>query len=119
MQSSEELNRLIQRILQFRDARDLAQFHTLKNLAAALSVECGELLELTQWRDATELDEAIAAGSMKSELNDEIADVFIYLLLICEKAKIDPIQAASEKIAVNEKRYPPSEFRGSSRKYSA
>jgi len=46
------------KILQFRDARDWKQFHSLKNLVSALAVESSELLELTQWKSAEELEKA-------------------------------------------------------------
>jgi len=55
---------------------------------------------------------------MRSELATEIADVLIYLLLICDKTGIDPIEAAHEKLTLNEQRYPKEKVRGSARKYS-
>jgi dCTP diphosphatase len=44
-----DLNRLAARLRAFAQERDWEQFHTPKNLAMALSVEAGELLELFQW----------------------------------------------------------------------
>lgn len=49
-----EMASLLARLLQFRDVRDWKQFHTLKNLVAALSVETSEVLELTQWKQASQ-----------------------------------------------------------------
>ena len=46
---SESIQRLTQRLRDFALARDWAKFHSPKNLASALSVECGELLENFQW----------------------------------------------------------------------
>ena len=40
---------LTQALLKFRDERNWAQFHTLRNLIVSLNLESAELLELTQW----------------------------------------------------------------------
>ena len=117
---SPEIDNLIHRLVEFRDARNWKQFHTLKNLASALSVEAAELLELTQWKKPEELEnEALADGKLNAALITEIADVFIYLLLICEKLQIDPVTAAREKLIENETKYPIEKARSSAKKYSA
>ena len=113
-----DINDLRTKILEFRDARDWRQFHSLKNLVSALSVEASELLELTQWKTAQELEGISKNTKLFSDLSKEIADVLIYLLLICEKLEIDPLQAAEDKIRENEKKYPVETSRGSSKKYS-
>jgi NTP pyrophosphatase (non-canonical NTP hydrolase) len=113
-----EIAALLVRLLRFRDARDWKQFHTLKNLVSALSVEAGELLELTQWKQADELEKAVADHELKTEFSREIADVFIYLLFVCEKLGIDPVAAAQDKLLENEKKYPVEKARGTARKYS-
>lgn len=85
-----------------RDERNWSQFHTAKNLAISVSVEAGELLELFQWRkEGAAPDQAIvekAAG--------EAADVFLYLLLLCDHLGIDLLDAADAKIDRNEDRFP-------------
>ena len=68
-----EISNLVVRLLQFRDARDWKQFHTLKNLISALSVEAGELLELTQWRSTESLEGAQDNPELKAALTREIA----------------------------------------------
>ncbi len=113
-----EIGLLLNKIIEFRDAREWKQFHTLKNLASALSVEASELLELTQWKSESELEILLKEKEFSSELAGEIADVFIYLLLICDKAKIDPIASAHDKIKINDERYPADRARGSAAKYS-
>jgi NTP pyrophosphatase (non-canonical NTP hydrolase) len=116
--TSPELISLLNRIIEFRDARDWEQFHSLKNLASALSVEASELLEITQWRSDDELERAIGDEKVLSSVASEIADVLIYLLLICDKAGIDPIASAYSKIKLNEERYPVEKARGSAAKYT-
>jgi NTP pyrophosphatase (non-canonical NTP hydrolase) len=113
-----ELRSLLHRIVEFRDARDWEQFHSLKNLAAALSVEVSEILEITQWRNEDELERAIGDEKLRSALASEVADVLIYLLLICERVGIDPISSAHSKIQLNEERYPVGKARGSAAKYT-
>lgn len=99
---------LTERLLKFRDERDWAQFHTLKDLAISVSVEAGELLELFQWRaDTSELE-----PDMAEKLSSEAADILLYLLLLCDKAGVDLVQAAHRKIDANERRFPVDQSRG-------
>jgi len=114
---------LTAQVLAFRDERDWAQFHTLRNLIVSLNLEAGELLELTQWKNDTEMEMEMAALASNAEahaaLCDECADVLIYLLLIADRAGIDLEAAARAKLARNAERYPVETSYGSSRKYSA
>ena len=113
-----EISSLLKKIIEFRDARDWEKFHTLKNLSSALAVEAAELMEITQWKSDKEIELDLAKQGFRSKISDEIADVFIYLLLICDKAGVDPIVAAHRKILRNEERYPAEKVRGSAVKYS-
>ena len=113
-----DLQQLLQRIVSFRDERDWKQFHSLKNLTCALAVEAAELMEPTQWKSAEELERSLADPILKASFAGEIADVFIYLLLVCEKLGVDPIEAANQKLLENAKRYPADKARGSSKKYT-
>lgn len=105
-------------IVEFRDHRDWKQFHSLKNLVPALCIEASELLELTQWKTADELKDAPNNAVVLSEFKREIADVLIYLLLICDNLGVDPLQAVEEKLKENERKYPVSKSKGSAKKYS-
>lgn len=113
------LDELTRQVLAFRDERDWSQFHSLRNLIVSLNLEAGELLELTQWKS----DEEIAALPHdlhgREALEDECADVLLYLLLIAERAGIDLDSAARAKLVKNAAKYPVERFRGSSRKYDA
>lgn len=91
------LEQLRERILSFRRERDWEQFHTPKNLAASVTIEAAELLEHFQWlQDGTEL-----SLDKKGEVAEEVADVFIYLLLLSHELDIDLIAAAEAKLAEN------------------
>ncbi len=100
----------------FAEARDWQQFHTPKNLAMALSVEAAELLECFQW--LTPEQSAQLAGRDRLAVEEEVADVLLYLLRLCDVLGIDLLQAAQRKMAVNARKYPVALARGSARKYS-
>ena len=107
------MKELTQTLLKFRDARNWAQFHTLRNLIVSLNLEAAELLELTQWKSEEEM-----LGISGEALRDECADVLLYLLLIADKAGINLEEAARNKLKKNAAKYPIEKSYGSSRKYT-
>ena len=113
------LEDLTRQLTAFRDARDWKQFHGLKNLIVSLNLESAELLELTQWLSDTDVEEKLQDDAFRARLSDEVADVFLYLLLICARADIDVVAAAEAKIARNEERYPVEKSKGNAKKYTA
>jgi NTP pyrophosphatase (non-canonical NTP hydrolase) len=112
------LANLTQALLKFRDERNWAQFHTLRNLIISLNLEAAELLELTQWKSDEEIAALPANPEAHESLRDECADVLLYLLLIADKAGIDLEQAARAKLKKNAEKYPVEKSYGSSRKYN-
>ena len=110
------LDDLTRRIVAFRDARDWKRFHSPKNLAASISIEAGELLELFQWSsDATVASDL---ASRKPDVERELADVMIYCLLLAHDAGIDPGEAIARKLEENDAKYPAEKARGSRAKYT-
>jgi NTP pyrophosphatase (non-canonical NTP hydrolase) len=99
---------------QFAAERDWEQFHSPKNLAAALAVEAAELLEIFQW--LTEAQSLRLEAAARAAAAEEIADVQIYLLRLADRLNIDVPTAVAAKMARNAVRYPASEVRGSARK---
>jgi len=99
-----DLQRLIQDLRDFAEARDWEPFHSPKNLASALSVEAAELLEHFQW--LTEAQSRSLASDRRAEVGAEMADVFLYLLQLADKLGIDLIDAARRKMLVNAQKYP-------------
>jgi len=112
------LSQLTERLIEFRDARDWQQFQGLKNLIVSLNLESSELLELTQWKNDEEIENALSESAFKAKLEEETADVLLYLLMICERAGIDLGQAAARKIDINAGKYPVEKARGNARKYT-
>jgi NTP pyrophosphatase (non-canonical NTP hydrolase) len=107
---------LAQQLREFAEARDWDQFHAPKNLAMALAVEAAELLEHFQW--LTEEQSRQLEPAALAEVRLEAADVFIYLVRLADKLGIDLVQAAHEKLRLNEQKYPVERVRGDARKYT-
>lgn len=112
------IDKLQQALTQFRDERNWAQFHTLRNLIISLNLEASELLELTQWKTCEEIESIPHHKETSKALRDECADILMYLLLIAEKSNFDLISAAQEKLEDNRAKYPIEKCYGSSTKYS-
>lgn len=110
------LQPLVDALRAFAAARDWEQFHTPKNLASALSVEAAELLEHFQW--LTEAQSQALGADKKAEVAAEAADVFLYLLQLCDKLGIDLIAASQAKMLVNAQKYPVDAARGTAAKYT-
>ncbi|QDI04282.1 MULTISPECIES: nucleotide pyrophosphohydrolase [Xanthomonas translucens group] len=100
----------------FADAREWGKFHTPRNLAAALSVEASELLEHFQW--LTDEQSRQLSDDKKAQVGSEVADVLLYLLQLCDKLGIDPIEAARQKMQVNAAKYPVDRAKGRITKYT-
>ena len=98
----------IKRIRKFRDDRDWSQFHTPANLAKAISVEAGELLEHFLWDDKYD----------KNEVSDELADVLVYCIHMADALGVNIIDVINNKMNKNEKKYPVEKARGNSKKYT-
>jgi dCTP diphosphatase len=107
---------LVTRLRDFSAARDWEQFHDPKNLAEAISIEAGELLELFLWK-TTEQSRNLAQDE-KKELEEEVADILIFLTYLADAFDIDLVDAAISKIELNELKYPVEKAKGSSKKYS-
>ncbi len=93
---------LIENISAFNAARNWDKYHTPKNLATAVMIEAAELAECFQWLTP---EESYLIED-KEKVADEIADVLIYLLNLCDKMKINPISAVNEKMQKNRARFP-------------
>lgn len=118
MKESPSLSELTQQLVEFRDARDWRQFHSLKDLILSLSLEASELLELSQWKNEADFEAEAADEPMQQRLREECADVLLYLLLISERTGIDLQQAAADKIKANGLKYPVDKSHGRSTKYN-
>jgi NTP pyrophosphatase (non-canonical NTP hydrolase) len=107
MNESEEI---IQALLKFRNERDWEQFHNPKDLALAINVEAGELLELFLWKSASEAN--------VEKIREELADVFAFAFMLSEKYNFDVKEIVLEKIRRNAEKYPIEKAKGSAKKYN-
>jgi NTP pyrophosphatase (non-canonical NTP hydrolase) len=105
-----DIDFITRELLTFRDARDWEQFHNPKDLALAISVEAGELLELFLWKDADAVK--------KEKVQEELADVLSFAFLMAEKYGLDIKEIMLEKIRVNGEKYPVDKSKGNARKYN-
>ncbi|MFO7792990.1 MAG: MazG-like family protein [Candidatus Saliniplasma sp.] len=94
-----EIEEITERVIEFRDKRDWKKYHKPKNLSISISIESSELLELFQWNDEI-------SNIDKEDLEDEIADIFIYLLLMADATDIDIVKSVENKIEKNKAKYP-------------
>ena len=114
--SQDSLETLKTRLQEFSKERDWEQFHSPKNLSMALIAEAAELIEHFQWL-TQEQSNKLPADKLK-EVEQELADILIYLIRISDKLGIDLIEAAEKKIEVNSEKYPADAVKGSAKKYS-
>lgn len=105
----------IQKLLEFRHDRDWEQFHSPKNLAIALSVEAGELLEHFQWTSDHSRPKSEASGVDSLAL--ELADIAMLLVYLAHDLGLDIDASVRAKLTTNELRYPIEKCRGRSTKY--
>lgn len=101
--------KILDSILTFRDERDWEKFHNSKDLALALSIEASELLELFLWKENENFN--------KSKLEDELADVMMYAILLANKNNIDLNSIILSKLEKNKEKYPVERAKGRSDKY--
>ena len=104
-----ELRRLVN---EFVDARDWHQFHSPKNLAMSLAIEAAELMEHFQWISTDQSRQVAEQPEQISQVADELADVFCYVLAMANALNLDLSQAVWQKMAKNEQKYPADQFRG-------
>jgi len=107
MKESEEI---IQALLKFRNERDWEQFHNPKDLALAINIEAGELLELFLWKNAEDAN--------KEKVKEELADIFSFAFLLAAKYGFDVKQIILDKIKVNSEKYPIEKSKGNATKYN-
>ena len=104
------MDEIIAALLKFRNERDWEQFHNPKDLALALNVEAGELLEVFLWKDYADAD--------LEKVKEELADVFAFAFLMADKYNLDVKEIVLDKIAKNAEKYPVSKAKGSAKKYT-
>ncbi len=97
----------------FVSERDWEQFHSPKNLSMSIAIEAAELMEHFQWNTVSETRLLARDPDKYEQVNQEVADIAIYLLSLCRSLNIDLSRAIGEKLKLNRAKYPLEEFWGS------
>ena len=105
-----EINEIIEALIKFRNERDWEQFHNPKDLALAINVEAGELLELFLWKQPEEVN--------KEKIKEELADIFAFAFLLANKYDFEIKQIVIDKIKQNGEKYPVEKAKGTAKKYN-
>jgi NTP pyrophosphatase (non-canonical NTP hydrolase) len=105
-----DIKEITRALLEFRDERDWAQFHNPKDLALALNIEAGELLEAFLWKPSEQAD--------IDKVKEELADVFAFAFLLAEKYDFNIKHIVLEKIEKNAQKYPVAKSKGIAKKYT-
>jgi NTP pyrophosphatase (non-canonical NTP hydrolase) len=108
---------LLQELIAFRSDRDWTQFHSPKDIAISLSIEASELLEWFQWQTNQQVDNNLSSDK-REQLEDEVADVAIYLSYLCHDLNIDINEVVQKKMTKNAAKYPLEKVKGKSAKYT-
>lgn len=111
-----KIDKFIQKIIEFRDARDWKQFHNPKDVALSLVLEANEVMEHFQWKNSEEIGKYVIAR--KDEIGEELADVLFWVLLMSHDLNIDILDALDKKIEKNEAKYPVEKAKGRHTKYN-
>ena len=110
------MNDLKEELRQFVSERDWEQFHNPKNLAMALAIEAAELMEPFQWLTPEQACEL--SPKARAAVEDELADVFIYLVRLSDVLGVDLMTVARRKLERNRAKYPAEQVRGRAVKYT-
>lgn len=102
------MKKTIDRIRKFREDREWSQFHTPENLAKAISIESGELLEHFLWDN----------NFKKEDVCDELADILVYCVHMADSLGVDISEIINKKMDKNENKYPVEKAKGNSKKYT-
>ena len=111
-----EISQITEKIKKFRDDRDWMQFHDPKNMAVSIILEASELLEHFQWKTTEEVEKY--AKQNHADIQDEIADISLYLFELADNLGINLISAMEEKLKKNEVKYPVEKAKGKHTKYN-
>lgn len=114
---SKDINELVKMVQDFCEARDWDQFHNPKDLAIGISTEANELLDLFRFKSIKQMKE-IFNSPKREKVEEELADVFFFVLRFAQMNHIDLAEILTNKIEKNGRKYPVEKAKGSNKKYS-
>ena len=110
-----DLKRLVQ---EFVDERDWGKYHNAKDVAIAINVEAGELLELFEWVREHEIPALLDHPEKRQCVSEELADILILCLNLSSVMGLDVAETVGHKLTKNREKYPAHLVRGNYRKYT-
>jgi dCTP diphosphatase len=87
------MQKILKKLLEFRETRDWLKFHTPQNIVKSIVLEAGEILEIFQWKTNESLSK-----KEKEEIGEEMADVYNWLILLAHDLNIDLEKVALKKL---------------------
>ena len=111
------IKELIKVVQDFCEARDWDQFHNPKELAIGMSTESNELLDIFRFKSIEQMQEQLNSAK-REDIEDELSDVFFFLLRFAQMYDIDLEKALKHKVAKNNAKYTVNKFKGSNNKYN-
>jgi NTP pyrophosphatase (non-canonical NTP hydrolase) len=118
MDNKTNIQQLKDKVQLFCEQRDWDQFHNPKDLAIGIITEASELLEHFRFKSEEEMKAMFEKKNKKQAIEEEVADIFFFLLRFAQMNNINIAEQLERKIELNDKKYPVEKFRGSNKKYS-
>lgn len=112
------VNELINKVKAFCEERDWNQFHNPKDLAIGISTEANELLDIFRFKSMDDIDEIMSNKEKREHVEEELADVFFFVLRFAQMNHIDLKDALEMKIEKNAIKYPADKVKGKNMKYN-
>ena len=113
---NKNIDEMINLVKNFCEDRDWDQFHNPKDLAIGISTEANELLDIFRFKSEEQMKQ-IMSSNKKEHVEEELADVFFFVLRFAQMNNIDLHQILIDKIDKNNKKYPVEKAKGRNEKY--
>ena len=112
------LQEIKERISRFISKRNWEQYHTPKNISMSIAIEAAELMEHFQWLSPEESRDLLGNAAGRAEIEDELADIAIYVLDFCNLFSIDIEKIIARKLGKTAKKCPVRLVKGKAHKYT-
>lgn len=116
--SEKTIENLMSMVQKFCGERDWEQFHNPKDLAIGISTEANELLEIFRFKSETDIKKIMGDSEKSEHVEEELADVFFFILRFAQMNNIDLHDALTDKLEKNAKKYPIDMIKGKNLKYT-
>lgn len=118
MKNQKSIIELEEIVKKFCEDRDWDQFHDAKELSIGISTEANELLQLFRFKNQEQIKDIFLKKESKEKIEDELSDVFYFILRFAQLYNIDLSETLQKKIIKNEIKYPIEFSKGNNKKYN-